>query len=169
MAAAVSRLFCGKRKGPGEERKTLLRRALRLSKKATGRKSNRNSEKELQVPDSFFLFIQNTVGPSGANAFAFCVVRLLPYPYTPTEAHSLPLQPFRQPPSVSKTEFFDTLKQPRSGQCFVRCGAAVFLKSRYFIAGTAAAAPRQSPGAARTNGENTAGYPPSCRCSSIRG
>ena len=51
----------------------------------------------------FFLFISPKCGwPLRANAFAFCVVRLLPYPYTPTEAHSLPLQPFRQPPSVSK-------------------------------------------------------------------
>ena len=40
-----------------------------LSKKATGRKNNINSEKELQVTDSFFLFIQNTVGP--------CVERFL--------------------------------------------------------------------------------------------
>ena len=47
--------------------------------------------------------------PLRANAFAFFVVRLLPYRYTPTEAHSLPLQPFRQPPSVSKNYVFDTL------------------------------------------------------------
>ena len=75
----------------------------RLSKKAAGRKSSINFGEELQGAAFFSLFIQNTVGPGGANAFAFCVVRLLPYPYTPTEAHSLPLQPFRQPPSVSKT------------------------------------------------------------------
>ena len=62
----------------------------------------------------FFLFELLKHGwPLGANAFAFCVVRLLPYPYTPTEAHSLPLRPFRQPPSVSKIEFFDTLKRRR--------------------------------------------------------
>ena len=97
-------------KGGGSSDRTA--RPLRLSKKAAGCKSNINSEKELQGAAFFSLFIQNTVGPGGANAFAFCVVRLLPYPYTPTEAHSLPLQPFRQPPSVSKTELFDTLTPP---------------------------------------------------------
>ena len=82
----------------------------------TSRKGRRPQKqhkfKKETVNFRFFLFELLKHGwPPGANAFAFCVVRLLPYPYTPTEAHSLPLQPFRHPPSLSKTEFFDKLAE----------------------------------------------------------
>ena len=64
-----------------------------------------NAKKETVNFRCFLFELLKHGWPLGANAFAFCVVRLLPYPYTPTEAHSLPLRPFRQPPSVSKTMF----------------------------------------------------------------
>ncbi len=90
------------------------REPLQTVKKAAGRKSSIN-EKEIisfrLLPPGY----EQCGWPLGANAFAFCVVRLLPYPYTPTEAHSLPLQPFRQPPSLSKTMFFDKLKRLPTG------------------------------------------------------
>ncbi len=76
---------------------------LQTVKKGRRPQKQYNAKKET-VNFRFFLFELLKMRLALAwSAFAFCVVRLLPYPYTPTEAHSLPLRPFRQPLSVSKT------------------------------------------------------------------
>ena len=95
---AVSCGICCKAK-----RKTAIIRRCRLSKKAAGRKSSINSGERTTRCRFLLLIYPKYCWPLRGAFFAFCVVRLLPYPYTPTEAHSLPLRPFRQPPSVSKT------------------------------------------------------------------